>query len=66
MSRKGRDRGRWVGAPRAVTIANSLTGGCGLSHECVVDGCKDTCVKFGGQKLDRTGDVYGKYNACIG
>jgi len=23
-------------------------GGCGLSHEHVEDGCKSTCVEFGG------------------
>jgi len=32
----------------AVTIAILLMGGCGLSHERVEDGCKSTCVKFGG------------------
>jgi len=32
----------------AVTIASSLMGGCGLSHEHVEDGCKSTCVKLGG------------------
>jgi len=32
----------------AVTIASSLIGGCGLSHKHVEDGCKSTCVKFGG------------------
>ena len=32
----------------AVTIASSLMGGCGLSHERVEDGCKSTCVEFGG------------------
>ena len=41
----------------AVTIASSLMGGCGLSHERVEDGCKSTCVKFGGWKPDRTGDM---------
>ena len=34
--------------PRAVTIASLLVGGCGLGHERVEDGCKSTCVKFGG------------------
>ena len=32
----------------AVTIASTLMGGCGLSHEHVEDGCKSTCVNFGG------------------
>jgi len=32
----------------AVTIASSLMGGCGLSHEHVEDGCNSTYVKFGG------------------
>ena len=32
----------------AMTIASSLMGGCGLSHEHVKDGCKSTCVEFGG------------------
>ena len=32
----------------AVTIASSLMGGCGLSHEHVEDGCKSTCVEFWG------------------
>ena len=32
----------------AVTIASLLMGGCDLSHECVEDGCKSTCVEFGG------------------
>jgi len=32
----------------AVTIASLLMGGRGLSHECVEDGCKSTCVEFGG------------------
>jgi len=32
----------------AVTIASSLMVGCGLSHERVQDGCKSTCVEFGG------------------
>jgi len=32
----------------AVTITSTLMGGCGLSHERVEDGCKSTCVKFGG------------------
>jgi len=32
----------------AMTIASSLMGGCGLSHEHVEDGCKSTCVEFGG------------------
>jgi len=27
----------------AMTIASSLIGGCGLSHERVQDGCKSTC-----------------------
>ena len=41
----------------AMTIAGSLVGGCGLSHKCVEDGCKSTCVKFGGWKPDRNGDM---------
>jgi len=41
----------------AMTIANSLMSGCGLSHEHIEDGCKSTCVKFGGLKADRTGDM---------
>jgi len=32
----------------AMTIASSLIGGCGLSHQHVEDGCKSTCVEFGG------------------
>ena len=43
--------------PRAMTIASSLMGGCGLGHKCIEDGCKGTCVKFGGWKSDRTGDM---------
>ena len=31
--------------PRAVTIASSLDSGCGLSLECIQDGCNGTCVK---------------------
>ena len=38
-----------VHQPRAVTIANLLVGGYGLCHERVEDGCKSTCVKFGGK-----------------
>jgi len=40
----------WASSCRlsAMTIANSLIDGCGLSHERVDDGCKSTCVKFGG------------------
>jgi len=30
------------------TIASSLVSGCGLSHKCVEDGCKSTCVTFRG------------------
>ena len=30
-----------------VTIARSLMGGCGLSHEHVEDGYKSTCMKVG-------------------
>jgi len=49
----------WASSCRlsAVTIASSLTGGCGLSHERVEDGCKSTCVEFGVWKPDRTGDM---------
>ena len=32
-----------------------VKGGCGLSHEHVEDGCKSTCVEFGGLKPNRTG-----------
>jgi len=32
----------------AATIASSLMGGCGLSHEHAEDGYKSTCVEFGG------------------
>ena len=40
----------WVSGcqPRAMAIASSLMGGCSLGHEHVEDGCKSTCVKFGG------------------
>ena len=34
-----------------VTIASSLMGGCGLSHEHVEYGCKSTCVKFRDRNL---------------
>ena len=37
----------WASVCR-LTIASLLMGGCGLSHEYVEGGCKDTCVKFGG------------------
>ena len=37
--------GCWTGV---MTIARSLIGGCGLSHECLEDGCKSTYVKFSG------------------
>ena len=33
---------------RAMTIARSSMGGCDLSHKHVEDGCKSTCVVFGG------------------
>ena len=36
--------------PRAVTIASSLDSGCGLSLECVHDGCNGTCVKLEASK----------------
>ena len=39
--------GHW---PRAVTIASSLDSGCGLSLECVQDGCNGTCVKLEASK----------------
>jgi len=47
----------WASSCRlsAMTIASSLMGGCGLSHERVEDGCKSICVKFG--IPDRTGDM---------
>ena len=32
----------------AVTIASTLMSECGLSHKHVEDGCKSTCVEFGG------------------
>ena len=32
-------------------------GGCGLSQERAEDGCKSTCVEFGGGKPNRTGDM---------
>ena len=49
----------WVSVCRlsAVTIASSLMGGCGLSHKHVEDGCKSTCVEFGGWKSNRSGDM---------
>jgi len=28
-----------------------INGGYGLSHECVEDGCKSTCVKFGAENI---------------
>ena len=40
-----------------MTIASSLMDGCGLSDERVEEGCKSTCVEFGGVKPDRTGDM---------
>ena len=33
---------------RAMAIASSSMGGCGLGHKCVENDCKDTCMKFGG------------------
>ena len=42
---------------RVMTIASSLMGEYGLSHEIVEDGCKSACVKFGGSKPNRTGDM---------
>ena len=41
----------------AMTIASLLMGGCGLSHKHVEDGCKSTCVEFGGWKSNRSGDM---------
>ena len=40
----------WASGCRLSTmfIASSLMGGCGLSHKRVEDGCKSTCVEFGG------------------
>ena len=38
-----------------AAIASSLIGGCGLSHKHIEDGCRGTCVKFGG-KWDLFGD----------
>jgi len=49
----------------AVTLASSLMGGCGLSHEHVEDGCKSTCVDFVGLKTQQNCG-YGKFNSCIG
>ena len=49
----------------AVPIANSLIGGCGLSHERVDDGCKSTCVKFVGMKTRQNWGC-SKFNSCIG
>ena len=40
-----------------MTIASSSMDGCGLSHERVEDGCKSTCMKFGGWKPNKTGDM---------
>ena len=37
--------------PRAVTIASSLDSWCGLSLECVQNGCNGTCVKLEASKL---------------
>jgi len=37
--------GCWLSA---VTTASLLMGGCGLSHICVEDGCKSTCVNLWG------------------
>ena len=48
----------------AVTIASSLMGGCGLSHERVEDGCRSTCVELGLKTQQNWG--YGKFNSCIG
>jgi len=45
----------------AMTIANSLMGGCGLSHEHVEDGCKST-YEISGQKTRQNCG----YDACIG
>ena len=36
--------------PRSVTIASSLDSGCGLSLECVQDGCNGTCEKLEASK----------------
>ena len=47
-----------------MTVASSLMGRCGLSHEHVEDGCKSTCVKFGGLKT-RQNWGYGKFNSCV-
>ena len=40
-----------------MTIASSIMGEYGLCHEIVEDGCKSACVKFGGSKPNRTGDM---------
>ena len=48
----------------AVTIASLLMGGCGLSHECVEDGCKSTCEVWGLKTRQNWGS--GKFNSFIG
>ena len=41
-------------------------GGFGLKHKRVEDGHKSTCVKFGGLKPDRIGDVVSLIHVAIG
>jgi len=57
----------WVSSCQlsAVTVASSLMGRCGLSHEHVEDGCKGACVKLGGLKT-RQNWGYGKFDSCVG
>ena len=51
----------WVSSCQlsAMTIASSIMGGCGLSHEHVEDGCKSTCEVWvwGLKTLYRTGSL---------
>jgi len=47
-----------------MTIASSLMGGCGFSHEHVEDSCKSTCVKIWGLKTQHNWG-YSKFNSCI-
>ena len=46
----------WVSSfqPKAVTIASSLMGGCGLSHECVEDGCIGHLCDVWGKKTQQS------------
>ena len=58
-----------------MTIECSLMGRCGLSPECVENGCKGTCVKLGAGNPTTgnpttgnptTGGIWYKVNACTG